>query len=65
MKPNIRMDATAIFFFGFLCGATVMKVIMQLMLSSIKRDIRMIVELHQMERDIARKIQESDQKKCE
>lgn len=49
------MNPKASFVFGFLTGAAVMLVILQWMLSSIKRDIRKIIELRELEREIEAK----------
>ena len=37
-------------FFGFICGAAVMLVIMQVMLSSIKKSIRRIREIEELDK---------------
>lgn len=45
------MDPVTTFVIGFLSGSSVMLVIMQLMLSSIKRDIQKIIESRKLEID--------------
>lgn len=46
------MTPTATFIFGALTGASVMLIVMTVMLSSIQRDVRRIIRLREVERDI-------------